>query len=61
MLLTPVMQIELQFMIGPKYYFGLRVQSVCRFFLFRMEFEIGGSRVQYVQKKISLKWLSAGQ
>jgi hypothetical protein len=49
MLLTPVTQIEHQFMIGPKYYFGLRVQSVCRNFLFRMKFKIGGSRVQYVQ------------
>jgi hypothetical protein len=49
MLLTPVTQIEHQYMIGPKYYFGLRVQSVCRHFSFRMKFKIGGSRVQYVQ------------
>jgi hypothetical protein len=26
---TRVTQIEHQFMIGPKYYFGLRVQSKC--------------------------------
>jgi hypothetical protein len=45
-------------MIGRKYYFGLRVQSVCRNFSFRMEFKIGGSRVQYVQyvqKKIPFR------
>jgi hypothetical protein len=48
-LLTPVMQIEHQFMIGRKCYFGLRVQSVCRNVLFRMKFKIGGSCVQYVQ------------
>jgi hypothetical protein len=36
----------------------LRVQSVCRNFLFRMKFKIGGSRVQYVQyvqKKIMFR------
>jgi hypothetical protein len=62
MLLTPVTQIEHQFMFGPKYYFWLRVQSVCRNFSFRMKFEIGGSRVQYVQyeqKKIPFRMAMA--